>query len=177
MNITTDRLRLREWTDNDRQSFADMSADPEVMQFMMPLQRGKAFGPWIDDQISHLQENGFCFFAVERKEDEAFVGTVGLRRVGYDAFFTPAVEIGWRIARPFWGRGYAPEAAKACLQFGFDVLKLPEILAITVPANVKSRRVMVKLGMKYDPKEDFDHPSVPEGHPFRRHVLYRLTRS
>lgn len=128
-------------------------------------------------RLAIIQENGFCFFAVDRKEDEAFVGTVGLRRVGYDAFFTPAVEIGWRIAHPFWGRGYAPEAAKACLQFGFDVLKLPEILAITVPANVKSRRVMVKLGMTYDPKEDFDHPSVPEGHPFRRHVLYRLTRS
>ncbi|OAG71768.1 ribosomal-protein-S5-alanine N-acetyltransferase [Gluconobacter japonicus] len=174
MNITTERLRLREWTDHDRQSFADMSADPDVMKFMMPLQREKAFGAWIDDQINHMREHGFCFWAVERKEDAAFIGTVGLRRVGYDAFFTPAVEIGWRIARPFQGVGHASEAAAACLQFGFEVLKLPEILAITVPSNVKSRRVMAKCGMTHNPDEDFDHPYVPEGHHLRRHVLYRL---
>lgn len=176
MTITTERLRLREWTDEDRSPFADMSADPDVMEFMMPLPPDKASGPWVDDQIAHMQQHGFCFWAVERKEDAAFIGTVGLRRVGYDAFFTPAVELGWRIARPFWGQGYAPEAAKACLQFGFETLNLPEILAITVPANLKSRRVMAKLGMTHNPNENFDHPYVPEGHRLRGHVLYRLRR-
>ncbi|MFT8736272.1 MAG: GNAT family N-acetyltransferase [Zymomonas mobilis] len=176
MNLITKRLQLREWRDADREPFAEISADPAVMEFLIPLQREKALGEWIDNQINHMQAHGFCFWAVERKEDGIFIGTVGLRKVGYEAFFTPAVEIGWRIARPFWGLGYAPEAAQACLQFGFDTLNLSEIIAITVPSNLKSRRVMSKLGMAYNPNEDFDHPLVPKGHYLRRHVLYRLLR-
>lgn len=142
----------------------------------MPLKREQALGAWIDDQTAHMQEHSVCFWAVERREDAAFIGTVGLRKIGYKTPFTPAVEIGWRIARPFWGQGYAPEAAAACLQYGFDALGLPDIVAITVPANRKSRRVMEKLGMRHDPDDDFDHPHVPERHPLRRHVLYRLCR-
>lgn len=150
-----------------------MSADPAVMEFLMPLQREKALGAWIDNQINPMQAHGFCFWAVERKEDGILIGTVGLRKVGYEALFTPAVEIGWRIARPFWGLGYAPEA---CLQFGFDALALSEIIAITVPSNPKSRRVMSKIGMTHNPTEDFDHPLFPNNYPLRRHVLYRLLR-
>ncbi|NHN91101.1 GNAT family N-acetyltransferase [Acetobacter sicerae] len=177
MIISAERLNLRPWNDADRISFVDMSVDPEVMEFMMPLKREAASGAWIDDQIAHQKAHGFCLWAVERKEDLRFIGTVGLRRIGYEADFTPAVEIGWRIARPFWGNGYAPEAATAAIQFGFKILKLPEIIAITVPHNLKSRRVMEKLGMQRDEDGDFDHPLVKKGHPLRRHVLYRLRRS
>ncbi|MFT8897684.1 MAG: GNAT family N-acetyltransferase [Acetobacter sp.] len=108
--ISTERLNLRSWHDADRSSFADMSIDPDVMTFLMPLKLEAAAGAWIDDQIAHQKAHGFCFWAVERKEDLRFIGTVGLRRIGYEADFTPTVEIGWRIARPFWGNDYAPEA-------------------------------------------------------------------
>ncbi|MFT8719061.1 GNAT family N-acetyltransferase [Acetobacter sp.] len=170
MNIQTERLIRRPWRDSDHHPFVDMSEDPTVMEFMLPLKREQALGAWIDDQIAHMQEHGFCFWAAERKEDAAFVGTVGLRKIAYNVPFTP--RLAYRAS--FGGHGYAPEAAAACLQYGFDVLELPEIMAITVPANCKSRRVMEKLGMQHDPDDDFDHPRVPHRHPLRRHVLYRL---
>lgn len=119
--------------------------------------------------------DGFCFWAAEERTTGAFVGSIGLMRVPYDAHFTPAVEVGWRIARSFWGAGIAPEAAEACLRHGFVALGLPEIVANTVPGNAKSRRVMEKIGMVHDPDGDFDHPRQPEGDPLRRQVLYRLT--
>jgi RimJ/RimL family protein N-acetyltransferase len=106
-----------------------------------------------------------------------FIGAVGLLRVRYEAHFTPAVEVGWRIAREFWGYRYAPEAAEAALHYGFANLQLSEIVANTVPLNINSQRVMMKLGMSRDPADDFDHPLVPECHPLRRQVLYRLTRN
>jgi len=110
-------------------------------------------------------------------ESAEFIGAVGLFRIGYEAHFTPAVEVGWRLAREFWGQGYAPEAAEAALHFGFDALRLGEIVANTVLANTNSQRVMRKLGMSRDPADDFDHPRVPEGHKLRRQVLYRLARN
>ncbi|MBY4641805.1 GNAT family N-acetyltransferase [Gluconacetobacter entanii] len=176
MELHSHRLVLRPWEDRHRQPFADMSADPAVMEYMMPLTPHGAHTTWIDNQRAHQQEHGFCFWAVEDRTDGTFMGTVGLYRMGYDAHFTPAVEIGWRVARPFWGRGYAPEAAATCLRFGFETLGLPEIVANTAPDNLRSRRVMEKLGMMRDPRDDFDHPRVPSGHPLRRQVLYRLTR-
>jgi RimJ/RimL family protein N-acetyltransferase len=176
MRILSERLILRPWADADRLPFAEMSADPEVMRYLLPLTPHDAFATWIDRQIEQLREHGCCFWAVERRADGVFVGSVGLLPIGYDAHFTPAVEVGWRVARAFWGLGYAPEAAAAALRFGFETLLLPEIVANTVPANRKSRRVMEKLGMARDAGDDFDHPRIEEGHPLRRQVLYRLTR-
>jgi len=147
------------------------------MQHLMPFASREAADAWIDRQISHLAAHGFCFWAVEAKPTGSFAGAVGLLRVGYQAHFTPAVEIGWRVPRAFWGRGYAPEAAIASIRFGFDRLHLSEIVANTAPGNHRSRRVMAKLGMSHDPGDDFDHPRVPEGHPLRRQVLYRLHRT
>ena len=176
MNIETARLILRPWTDRDRRPFAEMSADPAVMEHLLPLAGREGSDRWIDRQMAHLAEHGFCFWALEAKEDGAFVGAVGLLRVGYEAHFTPAVEVGWRVSRTFWGRGYAPEAAAASIRFGFEAMGLPEIVANTVPQNASSRRVMEKLGMSHDAMDNFDYPRVAEGHPLRRQVLYRLPR-
>ena len=177
MTIETRRLVLRPWTDKDRQPFAELSADPEVMEYLLPLASREASDGWIDRQMLHLTKYGFCFWAVEAKRDGAFVGSVGLVQVGYEAHFAPAVEVGWRVSRAFWGHGYAPEAAAASIRFGFEVLQLPEIVANTVPQNKRSRRVMEKLGMSHDAADDFDHPRIPEGHQLRHQVLYRLPRS
>jgi RimJ/RimL family protein N-acetyltransferase len=147
------------------------------MQYLMPFPAREASDAWIDGQQDHLAKDGFCFWAVELAESAEFIGAVGLLRVGYEAHFTPAVEVGWRLARKFWGQGYAPEAAEAALRFGFEYRHLREIVAMTVPMNVNSQRVMTKIGMSRDPADDFDHPLVPEGHPLRRHVLYRLSRN
>jgi ribosomal-protein-alanine N-acetyltransferase len=176
MTIETARLVLRAWTDQDRQPFAALSADPAVMEHLLPLSTREASDGWIDRQMVHLAEHGFCFWAAETKQDRTFVGAIGLVRVGYAAPFTPAVEVGWRVSRAFWGRGYAPEAAAASIRFGFEILRFAEIVANTAPQNHRSRRVMEKLGMSYTAKDDFDHPLVPEGHPLRHQVLYRLAR-
>ena len=176
MIVETDRLILRPWAEKDRQPFADMSIDPAVMEYLMPLGGRPATDQWIDCQISHLAEHGFCFWALENKVNGDFTGAVGLLRIGYKAHFTPAVEVGWRISQPFWGQGFASEAAEASIRFGFETLMLPEIVANTVPVNIRSRRVMEKLGMTHSSDDDFDHPRVPEGHPLRRQVLYRLPR-
>ncbi len=177
MSIESERLLLRPWKDADRQPFADMSADKGVMEHLLPLTAHDAYHTWIDRQIENHQKHGMCFWAVEAKEDGAFIGAVGLLPVTYEAHFTPAVEVGWRIARPFWGLGYAPEAAASAIRFGFESLQLSEIVSNAGVANEKSMRVMVKLGMLRDLNGDFDHPRVPEGNPLRRQVLYRLTRS
>ncbi len=176
MNIETARLTLRPWTEKDREPFAEMSADPAVMRYLLPLRGREETDGWIDRQMAHLARHGFCFWALEAKEGGAFIGAVGLLRIGYEAHFTPAVEVGWRVSRPFWGRGYAPEAAAASIRFGFEVLGLLEIVANTVVQNTSSQRVMEKLGMSRDAKDDFDHPKIPDGHSLCRQVLYRLPR-
>ncbi|MCL2896736.1 GNAT family N-acetyltransferase [Brenneria tiliae] len=170
------RLILRQWQQVDRGAFAAICADPQAMEFLLPLPTVDDSNGWIDRQIAHQSTHGFCFWALEDKTTGDFIGTAGLVRIGYDAHFTPAVEIGWRIARKFWGKGYAPEAARAALAFGFRQLKLDEIVATTVAANVKSRRIMAKLGMTHDAADDFDYPRVPDGHPLKSVMLYRLSR-
>lgn len=122
-----------------------------------------------------FEENGFGLWAVEVREDEEFIGFVGLGVPEFEAHFTPAVEVGWRLARSAWGHGFATEAGRAALEFGFEVANLSEVVSFTTVANQRSRAVMERLGMAHDPVEDFDHPAFPEGHPLRRHVLYRKT--
>ena len=113
-------------------------------------------------------------FAAELRATGEFIGFIGLSKPSFEAHFTPCVEVGWRLAAEYWGRGLATEGARAALRFGFEGMRLAEIVSFTVPANIRSRRVMEKLGMSHDPADDFDHPLLPEGHPLRRHVLYRL---
>ena len=176
MTLTTGRLTLRPWLDADRAAFAAMSADPEVMRYLTALPTRADSDAWIDRQRAQQAANGFCFWAVELTQSSEFVGAVGLARIGYEAHFTPAVEIGWRLARPFWGCGYAPEAAAAALQFGFTQAGLTEIVANACMPNAASQSVMRKLGMARDPADDFDHPRLPTDSPLLRHVLYRLPR-
>ncbi|KAA8995643.1 GNAT family N-acetyltransferase [Affinibrenneria salicis] len=175
--IATPRLILRPWQESDRRPFAGLCADQDVMAYLMPLTTRQQSDGWIDRQIAHYQRHGFCFWAVERRDTRAFIGTVGLLQVGYPAHFTPAVEVGWRLDRRAWGQGYAVEAARAALASGFQQPDRAEIIANTVPHNVRSRRVMESLGMTHRAEDDFDHPLVPEGHPLRRQVLYRMSRA
>ncbi len=167
-SLRTKRLLLRPWRDEDIAPFVEMSADPVVMEYLPPAGEG-----WVAWARAHWDEHGFGQWVVEIPDEASFIGVVGLADVGYEAPFTPAVEVAWRLARAYWGRGYATEAARAALDYGFGELALDEIVALTVPANQRSRRVMERLGMTGSPEDDFDHPRVPEG-PLRRHVLYRL---
>jgi RimJ/RimL family protein N-acetyltransferase len=174
--LTTARLILRPWQTSDTEPFTAMSQDPEVMAHLLAFTSREAIAVWIQRQQAHFAKNGFGFWAIESRDTGEFMGATGLLCIAYEAHFTPAVEIGWRLARRFWGQGYVPEAARFALQFGFENLGLSEIVANTVSANHNSRRVMEKLGMFRDPADDFDHPLVPVDSPLRRQMLYRLKR-
>lgn len=178
--LRTERLALRRWREADLATFAALNADPAVTEFLVgPLTRAES-----DDMVARIEgtfdERGFGLWAVEVAADGpdagAFAGFVGLWPTGFQAHFTPAVEVGWRLARAHWGRGYATEAARASLADGFARLGLPEVVSFTAAVNVRSRRVMERLGMTRDPAHDFDHPRLPPGHRLRPHVLYRITR-
>jgi RimJ/RimL family protein N-acetyltransferase len=130
-----------------------------------------------DRIVAGFKEHGYGLWAVEVPGKVEFIGYVGLALQTFEAHFTPAVEVGWRLARDSWGRGFASEAAQAAVDDGFDRVGLKEIVSFTVPANERSVRVMQRIGMTYDPADDFDHPRLPAGHRLRRHVLYRLTRA
>jgi RimJ/RimL family protein N-acetyltransferase len=172
--LRTARLLLRPWRDEDIAAFAEMSADPVVMEYLLPLSdRGLSVEAWAARKRAHWDEQGFGQWVLELRGESSFIGVVGLETVSYEAHFTPAVEVAWRLARPYWGHGYATEAARTSLDYGFDQVGLREIVAVTVPANQRSRRVMERLGMTRSPEDDFDHPRIPQG-PLRRHVLYRL---
>lgn len=173
--LHTERLLLRRWTKADREPFAAINADPDVMRCLLgPLSREDS-DAMIDRIEGHFDRNGFGFWAVELPSGPGLIGMVGLAVVGFEANFTPAVEIGWRLASDQWGRGYATEAAAVAMRFGFENLGLSEVVAFTLPGNLASRAVMERLGMTHDPADDFEHPKLPQGHPFRRHVLYRAT--
>jgi ribosomal-protein-alanine N-acetyltransferase len=181
ISLRTERLLLRPWRDDDLAAFAAMSADPVVMEFLRPFPdpAPEACQAWVAWARGHWDQHGFGQWiveipgVVEIPAGASFIGVIGLAVVDYDAHFTPAVEIAWRLARAYWGRGYATEAACAALDYGFGELDFDEIVAVTVPANRRSRRVMERLGMSHDPADDYDHPRVIEG-PLKRHVLYRL---
>jgi RimJ/RimL family protein N-acetyltransferase len=172
----TERLILRRWRDDDRAPFAVMNADPVAMEHFPQTYDRRESDAIVDRFDDHFDTHGFGFWAVEVPGVAPFIGFVGLSTPSFDAHFTPAVEVGWRLAREHWGRGYATEAARAAVSVGFDDHDLREIVSFTVPANFRSRRVMERIGMTHDPVDDFDHPRLPEGHVLRRHVLYRLRR-
>jgi ribosomal-protein-alanine N-acetyltransferase len=127
--------------------------------------------------VAHWRQHGFGQWVVESPGEASFIGVVGLSHVRFATPFAPTVEAAWRLARPYWGKGYALEAARAAIEDGFFRLGLDEIVAFTVPANRASWALMERLGMRRDPEEDFDHPRFAEGHPLRRHVLYRIRRT
>lgn len=174
--LTTRRLVLRPWAPADRDAFAALNADPEVMRHF-PALLSRAESDALADRIArHFAVKGYGPWAVEVRGGPPFIGFTGLGEVPFDAPFTPAVEVGWRLARAHWGHGFASEAAAAALTYGFDVLGLHQIVSFTVPANARSRRVMARIGMRHDEAGAFDHPRLPAGHPLRRHVLYRKRR-
>ncbi len=173
--LETERLILRQWRDGDAGAFAAMNADPEVMRyFPAPLSRAES-DALLARARRKWRELGLCFFAVEVKGGE-LIGFAGLNPPPFEAHFTPCVEVGWRLARHAWGKGYATEAARASLAYGFGTLGLTEIVSFTVPGNTRSRAVMERIGMTRDPADDFGHPDLPLDSPLCRHVLYRLRR-
>ncbi|HET7475280.1 MAG TPA: GNAT family N-acetyltransferase [Dermatophilaceae bacterium] len=174
--LLTERLLLRRWRPADLEPFAAMNADPEVMRYFPSTLTREQSKELVERIEQGFEENGFGWWAAEVRASGAFIGCVGLWWLTFAAPFTPAVEIGWRLARPAWGHGFATEAARAALAYGFDQAGLTEIVSVTAVLNTPSRRVMERLGMARDPAEDFDHPRVPAGHELQRHVLYRKRR-
>ncbi len=171
--IATERLLLRCWRPEDRTPFAALNADPEVMRHFPGLLTRRESDVLADRIEAHMEREGWGLWAMEVRASGAFVGFTGLARPGFEAPFMPAIEIGWRLARPAWGQGYATEAALAAAQFAFEGLELKQIVSLAVVANERSRAVMRRIGMRHDPDGDFDHPLVGAPH-LRRHVLYRL---
>jgi RimJ/RimL family protein N-acetyltransferase len=174
--LRTERLILRPWRDDDREPFATLNADPEVMRhFPSVLDRARS-DAMVERIQTRMADDGFGLWAAEIPGVAPFIGFIGLARPNFDAHFTPAVEVGWRLDRRHWGHGYAPEGARAAVTHGFEALGLHEIVSMTIPANLPSQRVMQKLGMTRNPDDDFEHPNVPPG-PIKHHVLYRLRRA
>jgi RimJ/RimL family protein N-acetyltransferase len=173
--LNTDRLILRRWRDSDREPFARMNADSHVMEFFAALLSREDSDSMVDKIESHFDGHGFGLCAAELRQHGTFIGFIGMAVPDFDAPFS--VELGWRLAAAYWGYGLATEGARAVVHHAFQTLGLDEIVATTVPANTRSRRVMEKLGMRHNPADDFEHPLLREGHPLRRHVLYRLRRS
>jgi len=174
--IVTERLRLREWRDTDLDAFAAINADPAVMEFFPETYTEERTRRFVELIRKRWSELGYSLWAVERKDTGRFIGYVGLWPATFPAHFTPAVEVGWRLAADQWGHGYATEGARAALDYGFNTVGLDEIVSFTSAVNVRSWRVMERLGMRRDATGDFEHPNVPQGHPTRPHLLYRIRR-
>ncbi|GAC1376492.1 MAG: GNAT family N-acetyltransferase [Acidimicrobiales bacterium] len=175
--MRTERLLLRRWTNQDRDDLAQIHADPEVMRYRFaPLSRQES-DDFIDQNEASFDANGFGLWAVERLSDQRLLGFTGLGTSDFGAPFCPAIDIGWTLARDIWGHGYATEGAVAALDFAFNTLSLDEVVAHTSERNERSQAVMTRLKMTHDPNDDFDGPWYEIGHPQRRFVLYRITRS
>ena len=172
--LRTERLLLRQWRDDDREPWAALNADPEVMRHFPTTLTREQCEDFVDRHRARIEEQGWGLWAVEVPGVAPFIGFVGLNPPGFEADFTPCVEVGWRLAAAHWGKGYAPEGARAALAYAWDELGLDDVVSFTAVGNANSRRVMEKLGMSFE--REFDHPSLPEAHPIRRHALYRITR-
>jgi RimJ/RimL family protein N-acetyltransferase len=172
VEMRTERLLLRRWRAEDRQPLAALNADPRVMEFLPALLSAAESDALADRIEAHFVQHGFGLWAVEIPGRAPFAGWIGLSIPRFETEFTPCVEIGWRLAAEHWGNGYAAEGAHAALEFGFSTLKLAEIVSFTAPANVRSWRVMERIGMRHI--GDFQHPLLDPGHPLRWHVLYKI---
>lgn len=171
--LRTARLVIRPWQTRDLEPFAALNADPVVMEFFPATLSAEQSEALVQGFRREFDECGFCPWAVVEQGSDAFIGFVGLHRVPDALPCAPAVEVGWRLARRFWGAGYATEAAGACLDHAFGPLGLDEVVSFTSVPNGRSRRVMERLGLRHDVSGDFEHPAIPAGHPLRPHVLYR----
>ncbi|MDC0833458.1 GNAT family N-acetyltransferase [Geitlerinema sp. CS-897] len=175
--LKTERLILRRWRPSDRAPFAAINADPQVMEYFPSRLTPEQSDESIARIEAHFDRHEFGFWAVEIPHVTPLAGFIGLSVPRFEAHFTPCVEIGWRLGRQYWGRGYATEGARAALAWGFERLQLSEIVSFTVPHNWRSRRVMENIGMTRDPNDDFRHPALADTHPLSYHVLYRCDRS
>jgi RimJ/RimL family protein N-acetyltransferase len=174
MELRTERLVLRRFEDADRERFAAMNADPRVMEhFVAPMTRVES-DAFVDRIESRFADVGYSLWALEVIDGTGFIGFTGLWDATFEAPFTPAVEVGWRLAADAWGKGYATEAAVASIDDGLVRVGLGEVLSFTAVRNTRSRALMERLGLQHVRGQDFDHPACPEGHPVRPHVLYRF---
>ena len=170
IKIETPRLILREWKENDLRPFAEMNADPKAMEYFLQTLSAEESLAFYQRICEEFQLSGFGLYAVERKEDGAFLGYTGLHKITFSVDFAPGIEIGWRLHHAYWGKGYASEAAKACLTYAHTQLAIKQIVSFTSLLNQRSERVMQKIGMNRI--KEFDHPLVPKDHPLLRHILY-----
>lgn len=175
--LRTKRLRLRPWRNDDLDALAAMNADPDVMRYFPKCLNRDGSAEMMARNTQHMQRHGFAWWALEVPGVSSFAGGVSLLMPGFDAHFTPAFEIGWRLPKAFWGKGYATEAARAVLDFAFYHIGLSEVVSYTTVDNEQSRKVMTRLGMTNRSADNFGHPLLPFNHPFKHHVLYRLTRT
>lgn len=175
ITLDTNRLLLRQWREEDLETFALINSDPRVMAYYVETLDKTASDAFAHKIAQLIEQRGWGFWAVELKSNHEFIGFVGLHDANVQLPFAPCIEIGWRLGVDHWGKGYATEAAKEALRFGFEKLNLSEIVSFTSLSNFRSEAVMKRLGMQKDP-DTFQHPSVPEGHRLRTHVLYRLLR-
>ncbi|NMC61777.1 MAG: GNAT family N-acetyltransferase [SAR324 cluster bacterium] len=172
--METERTRLRQWTEKDLDPFHQINSDSRVMQFF-PRSLSKAESDSMVTRLSEkIEKSGWGLWAVDRLDKEEFIGFVGLSEPSFSAHFTPCVEVGWRLKFDAWGHGFATEAAFRALEFAFESLHLPEVVSFTSKMNLRSIKVMERLGMHYEQKDEFDHPNINASHPLCRHVLYRL---
>lgn len=175
--LRTERLVLRGWRPEDRDPYAALNADPKVMEHFVGVLDRATSDAEAQRFAGDIERDGWGHWVVTLPAEDRLIGFTGLDVVDFPASWTPATEIGWRFARDAWGHGYATEAARAVLAFAFGTLALGEVVSFTATTNVRSQRVMERIGMRRDPADDFDHPRVPVGHRLRRHVLYRLDRA
>jgi RimJ/RimL family protein N-acetyltransferase len=176
VHIETERLTLRDWTDADAAPFAALNGDPRVMEFFPALLSRAESDALLERIRAFIGKNGYGLYAAEERSSAKFIGFIGLASVDFDASFTPATEIGWRLARTAWGSGYATEGARAVAAHAFGMLGLMALVSFTAEWNRPSRRVMEKIGMTRDTRGDFVHPGLPPGHKLTPHVLYRIDR-
>ncbi|MCH9762803.1 MAG: GNAT family N-acetyltransferase [Gammaproteobacteria bacterium] len=175
--LETERLILRTWDKTDREPMALIDQDKQVCQFLPAIGTKTTTNAIIERSTRHYDAKGFCLYAVELKATGEMIGFLGLITSSFEAHFTPAVEIGWRIASRHWNKGYATEGARAVLDYAFTHLNLDEVVSFTVTHNQASRRVMEKIGLQHNPIDDFNHPKLPDDSPLRQHVLYRLSQA
>lgn len=175
IELQTPRLYLSAWRDDDLAELATLCADEQVMRHFPAALNREQSQTLLRRLQEHFSQHGFTFWALRRRQDGRFIGMTGLAHVGFQAAFTPAVEIGWRLLPDHWGQGYAQEAARAALDCAFGRLALERVVSFTATVNTPSQRVMQALGMR--PAGGFEHPALAAGHPLRQHLLYEMTRS